>query len=131
MGVYPVKQLILVRKDLKMKKGKIAAQASHASVSALLNCCDKSDTGFSLEFSSFPIVKEWLQGSFAKVALAVNSEDELKACYEKAKEAGFPVSYIVDNGVTVFNGVKTPTCVGIGPAPSDKLDELFGHLQLL
>lgn len=91
----------------------------------------KSDAGFSLDFSEYPVVKEWLQGSFAKVALAVNSEEELKTCYKKAKEAGFPVSYIVDNGVTVFNGVKTPTCAGIGPALSDKLDELFGHLQLL
>ena len=131
MGVYPVKQLIVVRKDLKMKKGKIAAQACHASMGALLSVCDRTDTGISLDFSKNPIAKEWLEGSFAKIALAVNSEEELKKCFEKAKEAGFPVSYIVDNGTTVFNGIKTPTCVGIGPANSEDLDKIFGDLQLL
>lgn len=131
MGVYPVKQLIIVRKDLKMKKGKIAAQSCHASVGALMNACERSENGFSLEFSSHPVVYEWLNGSFAKIALAVNSEDELKECYERAKALGIPASFIVDNGVTVFHGNKTATCVGIGPARAEILDKEFGHLQLL
>lgn len=131
MGVYNVKQLIVIRKDLGMKKGKIAAQACHASMGALLKMCEISDDGVKLDFNENKAAKEWLQGSFAKVALAVNSEEELKRCYDLAEENGIPAAYIVDNGTTVFNGVKTATCVGIGPAESDKLDKLFGDLKLL
>lgn len=131
MGLYPVKQLIIIRKDLGMNKGKLAAQAAHASMGALLNTRSGAyDKKLVINFDDYPIVKEWLEGSFAKIALAVNSEEELLACVELAKEHGLLYSYIVDNGTTVFNGIHTPTCVGIGPEKSELLDELFGKLKL-
>lgn len=143
MGVYPVKQLIIIRKDLGMNKGKLAAQAAHASMGALLKAFTEISHGYestvnedgdrvfnSLYFMQHEIVDEWLKGSFAKIALAVNSDAELQACVELAKEHDLLYSYIVDNGTTVFNGVPTPTCVGIGPARSEVLDELFSHLKL-
>lgn len=139
MGVYAVKQLIIIRKDLGMNKGKLAAQASHASMGALLKAFTKVSTGldengidkFVLVYpTENKVVDEWLNGSFAKVALAVQSDEELKDCLELAKEHNLLYSYIVDNGTTVFNGVPTPTCVGIGPAESEVLDKLFGHLKL-
>lgn len=141
MGVYPVKQLIIIRKDLGMNKGKLAAQAAHASMGALLKSAYHSNVSSASDERDFdqvliinlednPTVKAWLEGSFAKIALAVNSEEELEACREIAKNHGLRYSYIVDNGTTVFNGVPTPTCVGIGPAKSEILDELFSHLKL-
>jgi PTH2 family peptidyl-tRNA hydrolase len=139
MGLYPVKQLIIIRKDLGMNKGKLAAQAAHASMGALLSAftdmtddfhASDGDDFIRLYHSDNEVLNEWLDGSFAKIALAVNSEDELKACLELAKEHNLLYSYIVDNGTTVFNGVPTPTCVGIGPAKSEVLDVLFNHLKL-
>ena len=139
MGVYAVKQLIIIRKDLGMNKGKLAAQAAHASMGALLKAfTDMTDDLHASDGEDFirvycsdsEVLNEWLDGSFAKIALAVNSEAELQACVELAKEHNLLYSYIVDNGTTVFNGVPTPTCVGIGPAKSEVLDALFSNLKL-
>ena len=130
MGVYAVKQLIIIRKDLGMNKGKLAAHAAHASMGALLKAFEEDKNGRELNYENYPDVKEWLQGSFAKVTLAVNSEAELEAVAALAKEHNLLYSYIVDNGTTVFNGVPTPTCVGIGPAKSEVLDALFSNLKL-
>lgn len=130
MGVYNVKQLIIIRKDLGMNKGKLAAQASHASLGALLSVAQRNEDAVVIDCTQDPATNAWLKGAFAKIALAVNSEAELEQCYALAKEHGLPCAYIVDNGTTVFNGVKTPTCVGIGPADSEKLDALFSHLRL-
>lgn len=130
MGVYAVKQLIIIRKDLGMNKGKLAAQAAHASLGALLKMATVE--GHNINFDCFQNMDldAWLKGSFAKVVLAVRSEEELQECYKIAKENGFPCAYIEDNGTTVFNGVKTATCLGIGPVESKQLDALFGHLSL-
>lgn len=138
MGVYAVKQLIIIRKDLGMNKGKLAAQASHASMGALLKAFNTKrldedhiiSMDISFAWGKNQVVSEWLQGSFAKVVLAVNSEAELEAVAALAKEHNLLYSYIVDNGTTVFNGVPTPTCVGIGPAKSEVLDALFSNLKL-
>jgi PTH2 family peptidyl-tRNA hydrolase len=134
MGVYAVKQLIIMRKDLGMHKGKLAAQASHASLGAFLKTTyNVQDENGNITAKGIPlsgIVNEWLSGSFAKVVLAVHSEEELKSCYDLAVEKGFPAAYIVDNGTTVFHNVKTPTCVGIGPCRSEDLDACFSNLKL-
>ena len=131
MGFYEVKQLIIVRRDLSMKKGKIAAQACHASMGALLSMATKMEQELVINFDTYPIARKWLYGDFAKVVLSVNSEEELRECYKIAQDNDLSCSFIVDNGTTVFNNVKTPTCVGIGPASSSQLDTLFGHLKLL
>lgn len=130
MGVYAVKQLIIIRKDLGMNKGKLAAQAAHASMGTIIPRKSIVDGVIHLDFNDRPEVIEWFTSSFAKIALAVNSEAELLECIKLAKEHNLLYSYIVDNGTTVFNGVPTPTCVGIGPAKSEVLDALFGNLKL-
>ena len=136
MGLYDVKQLIVARKDLKMKPGKLAAQASHASLGALFKTKQAEEIyrhpnqRIQINIRLDDEVGEWLNGSFAKVVLAVNSEEEFKEVFEKAKNANLPAVYIVDNGTTVFHGIPTPTCVGIGPAKKEILDELFGELKL-
>lgn len=134
MGAYSTKQYIVIRKDLKMPKGKIAAQACHASVGALKHCMNKitDETGKNIrwELEHTGVIEDWFDGSFAKVALAVNSEEELKEVYQRAIDNGLPAIYIIDNGTTVFDGVPTATCVGIGPERADILEPLFKDLKL-
>lgn len=114
------KQIILVRTDLKMRKGKIASQVAHASMAAIITDHIVAEKAY-----------EWLDDSFTKIVLAVNSEEELIGYYEEAKEAEYLCSLIQDNGDTVFNGVKTYTAVAIGPDTSDKIDLITGNLRLL
>lgn len=130
MGAYKTKQYIIARADLKMPAGKLAAQAAHASVGALLRCGTKDISMVSLEYANNPALRDWIEGDFAKVCLAVNSEEELRECYDIAKKHNFPCAFIVDNGTTVFHGQPTPTCVGIGPCYSEDIEPLFAHLKL-
>ena len=112
-----LKQLILVRADLKLPKGKAAAQAAHASVEAVLR-------------SDKQLVKDWRSEGMAKVVLKVADEKELLRMNQLAKDDGFVTATITDAGRTVV-APGTRTCVGIGPADEDKLDALFGGLKLL
>ena len=137
MGVYKIKQYILIRKDLEMPAGKLGAQAAHASVGTLMKCAVRTDNladffpnKFIKAYEFTEDADKWLNGDFAKVCLAVKNEEELKKYYEIAKENNLPCCYIEDNGTTVFNGVKTATCVGVGPAKSEILEPLFKKLQL-
>lgn len=114
-----LKQVIIIRHDLKMRAGKAIAQGAHASLKAVLENFDN------------PLVKEWLSGIFTKVCVRVNSEEELISVYEKAKEVGLIASLIEDQGLTEFHGVLTATCVAIGPAYSSDLEAITGDLRLL
>jgi PTH2 family peptidyl-tRNA hydrolase len=114
-----MKQVIVLRKDLNMRKGKMVAQGAHASMKA------------TLENLNHPDVKAWLAGAFTKIAVSVDSENELKQVYENAKEKGLICSLILDAGLTEFNGVPTYTAVAVGPAAKSKVDEITGHLKLL
>ena len=114
-----MKQIIILRKDLNMRKGKMVAQGAHASMKVTLeNLRDKR-------------VKEWLRGAFAKIAVSVDSEEELLDYYVKAKNMGFLVALIQDQGRTEFHNVLTNTAIAIGPDIPEKLDELTGKLKLL
>lgn len=112
------KQILVIRTDLKMRRGKEIAQGAHASMKATLENLDH------------PAVKEWLSGPFTKVAVAVSSEDELNEIVENANTAGIITAKIIDAGKTEFNNVPTFTCAAIGPADSDDLDKITGHLKL-
>lgn len=116
---YDFKQVIVMRKDLNMRKGKAVAQGAHASLAVVLRHLDH------------PYVKGWLAGRFAKIAVYVESEDELHEIHEKALEHGLLTEMIQDAGFTEFNGVPTYTCIAIGPAPVEEIDQVTGHLKLL
>jgi len=127
----PVKQVLVVRKDLNMRKGKIAAQAAHASLKVFLD--RKLRTPLSDEIFSFSLTEPmelWLKGSFTKVCLYVKSEDELEAVHKKALKAGIPTVMIVDSGKTEFHGALTKTVVAIGPDYCDKIDPITEGLKL-
>lgn len=132
------KQIIVMRKDLNMRKGKIAAQAAHASMAALLSHGWRAGTDvpggtlyFHLPLANQPAVKEWLGGAFTKICVYVNSEQELLDVVDAATDAGLICSLITDSGLTEFNGVPTKTCCAVGPAYPSELQPITGHLPLL
>lgn len=122
-----VKQVIVMRNDLNMRKGKMIAQGAHASLSFLTRRVQES--GGKVKFSKAE--DEWVQGSFAKVCVRVDSEEQLMEIFQKAKDAMLEVHLITDSGKTEFHGQPTKTCLAIGPDYSYKIDPVTGHLQLL
>jgi peptidyl-tRNA hydrolase, PTH2 family len=126
---YPNKQVIVIRKDLNMRKGKIVAQGAHASWAAVLSRA--AEIGGSLCIPLDADIGPWLQGLFTKVCSSVSSEAELQALYDKARAAGIPCAIIKDAGFTEFHGVPTLTAAAIGPAPVEQVDAITRHLPLL
>lgn len=124
-----VKQVIVMRHDLKMRRGKQIAQGAHASMSFLTRRLQSSGVLNLADFS--PSAQAWISGSFAKVCVRCNSEEELMAIYDKAVAMGLEVHLITDSGRTEFHGQPTRTCLAIGPDEASKIDQVTGHLELL
>ena len=106
-----------MRGDLKLPKGKLAAQCSHASVDATL----KSDK---------KIVDLWKREGAKKVVLKVKDEKELFYYKELAEGIGLKTALITDAGHTVLEP-GTITCLGIGPDFEDKIDKVSGKLRMM
>ena len=122
------KQVIILRKDLNMRKGKLVAQGAHASMGAILSLCKQDGDKLVLEMDER--VKPWLTGRFKKICVYVNSEEELLQIYNTALTKGLVCTIIKDSGLTEFNGVPTLTAVAVGPDREDKIDEVTKHLPL-
>jgi PTH2 family peptidyl-tRNA hydrolase len=118
------KQTIVMRHDLNMRLGKKIAQGSHASM-AWLSHLVQENRSLSEE------QKAWMEGSFKKICVRVDSEAELLDIYNKAKEKGLEAHLICDSGLTEFHGIPTNTCCAIGPNLDVSIDEITGHLKLL
>lgn len=136
MSALDYKQIIVLRKDLNMRKGKMVAQGAHASLGVLLKggvfggqVTDQD--GGSLTLNLTPGMRAWLEGRFTKICVSVGSEAELIAIHDKALASGLPAVLIKDAGLTEFGGVPTFTAVAIGPDHKDKIDPVTGHLPLL
>ena len=131
-----MKQVIVVRKDLNMRKGKIAAQVAHASLGVVVNLLhdrpkERKGTGYYLG-GSIPIeVYEWLQGPFTKIVVSCDSEEELVGLHEAAKKNGLLTCLITDAGKTEFNNIPTKTTCAIGPGKVQDINKITGHLPLL
>lgn len=114
------KQVIVLRVDLKMTKGKIAAQVGHAAVSAAEEARRHRPDWWSA----------WLNEGQCKIVVKAQSEQELLEIERKAKELKLPTALISDRGLTQLPP-NTITCLGIGPAPSNEVDKITGKLNLL
>jgi PTH2 family peptidyl-tRNA hydrolase len=128
-----VKQVILIRKDLKMRRGKEIAQGSHASmdflVAPLRAQLEAGKTGgFQIDLT--PAQLAWLTRGTAKVCLQVASEAELLAHHESALRAGLASHLILDSGRTEFGGTPTYTACAIGPDATERIDAVTGGLSL-
>jgi len=120
MSEFRYKQVIVFRSDLKLSKGKAAVQAGHAAVSAAEEARKRRREWF----------EGWVEEGQCKIAVKVKNEKELSGLESVAKELGLPCALIVDRGLTEIPP-GTVTCLGIGPAPADKLDRLTGSFPLL
>lgn len=112
-----LKQVILVRQDLKMPQGKLSVQVAHASVEAMLK-------------SSKIKLNNWKSKGYKKVVLKVKDEKELLEYQKLAKKSKLTTALIRDAGKT-FLKPGTITCLGIGPDNEEKIDKVTGNLKIL
>ena len=124
-----VKQVIVWRKELSVRKGKMMVQAAHAAMKVLLDCGHFE--GSNCIISMTPAMKAWLSGNFKKVAVYAPDEAALRALYAQAQAAGLPCAMVIDAGLTEFKNQPTLTCIAIGPALSEEVDMITGDLPLL
>ena len=117
---FSFKQVIIVRTNIKMTKGKIAAQVGHAAVSASEYARKNRPEWWS----------PWIREGQCKIVVKAKSEYELLELERKARNAGLPTALITDRGLTELPP-ETMTCLGVGPAPSDKVDIITGNLSLM
>ena len=113
------KMILVVRNDLKMGKGKVAAQCSHAAVSAYKQTLRRNPE----------LLKQWEYCGQPKVVVKAPDEDTLMDLLRHAKEVGLPVSIIQDAGRTQI-APGSRTVLGVGPGPADLVDKVTGHLKL-
>lgn len=110
-----LKQVIVIRKDLGLKKGKLAAQVAHAAVLASKKSHLKED---------------WEREGQKKVIVECENLEELFSLYQSALAEKLPVALVEDAGLTqIERGTKT--CVGIGPEKEEKIDKITGNLKLV
>ena len=128
-----VKQVIIIRKDLKnkdghkIKTGKLIAQGAHASLKVFLDDgLNLTNTSKIVEIADF--MADWMRAGFTKIVLACESEEELLKYYDEAQRNKLPSSLIRDAARTEFEE-PTFTCIAIGPGPSKKIDKIVGHLK--
>lgn len=147
-----IKQVIVIRKDLGMSKGKACSQAAHASLGAIISPdnyiidgepCPRGEYHFHDEVVIAGVVenrslvthmiddavKGWLEGSFAKVCLSVNSEEELINLSILCKNKNIRSFLVKDEGRTQLKG-PSYTCIAIGPDYSKNINEITSSLKL-
>ena len=120
MQEFQFKQVIAVRRDVEMRKGKVAVQVAHAAVSA----AEEARKRFTEWWEA------WLREGQCKVAVRVDSLEEILQLERRTRELRLPFALITDRGLTQIDP-GTTTCLGIGPAPSSLVDTLTGSLSLL
>lgn len=113
------KMILVVRNDLKMGKGKVAAQCSHAAVAAYKQVQRRNPE----------LLKQWEYCGQPKVVVKAPDEDTLINLLGQAREVGLTVSLIQDAGRTQI-APGSRTVLGVGPGPADLIDRVTGDLKL-
>jgi PTH2 family peptidyl-tRNA hydrolase len=129
-GERPVKQVIIIRRDLHMGRGKEIAQGAHASWAWMSRRMEI------IEFDEYtgvvmltPAEREWMTGKFTKIGLQVPGLDELMELQEQAEAAHLEAHLITDSGLTEFKGIQTITALAIGPDYADLIDPVTKELK--
>ena len=117
--IFHYKQAVVIRQDLKMSKGKTAAQVAHAAVSSFIATADQRPAWGAT----------WLKEGQKKVVLKVKSLEDLLEIKKRIDIAHIPNALISDAGLTELEP-GTVTCLGIGPAPNALIDKVTGGLKL-
>jgi len=118
-GSLEYKLVIVIRDDLDMSGGKLAAQVAHAAVTCALEAKARKTKWFS----------EWYREGQRKVVLRARDVEHLRDLSTKARKTGLPNALITDAGYTELPP-NTTTCLGIGPAPENEIDKITGSLPL-
>jgi len=125
------KQVIVVRTDLNMRKGKMCSQVAHASMKFLIDN-NEAERGDEIIVKLSPDEACWLlSGSFTKIVAGVDSEEALENLIFQANMADVEVHSIIDSGKTEFDGHPTLTCAAFGPCNAKELDKITGNLKLI
>lgn len=124
-----LKQVIVVRRDLRMRQGKACSQSSHASGEFMRQALLAVIDGKSHDLSDIEI--EWMRSGMTKITLRTDSPEQFEAIRDQAIAKGLKVHVITDSGRTEFHGVPTITALAIGPDLSSKIDTVTGELKLL
>ena len=117
---FKYKQVIAVRTDLGMSRGKMAVQVAHGAVSAAERT----------RVAKQDIWKSWMREGQKKVAVKVQSEEELTDLMREAVNQSLTYSIIRDAGMTELPP-GTVTVIAIGPAKADEINKVTGNLKLL
>ena len=132
------KQVIVFRKDLKVRKGKYGAQVAHASLKVILNMMTLEIDIYersqykkrTLTYAKDSPIDQWINGTFTKIMVSCKNEEELLSLYAQAQEANIPCALIRDAGKTEFKK-PTNTCLAIGPGNDDEINKITDNLPLL
>lgn len=124
-----LKQVIVIRRDLKMRQGKAVSQGAHASGEFMREQLLRAyDGGF---INLTPIEVEWMRDGMAKITVRTDSEEQFFEIKAKAERIGLKVRVIRDSGRTEFKNIPTITALAIGPDRADVIDTVTGKLDLL
>ena len=131
-----MKQVIVMRTDLNMRKGKMIAQGAHAAMLFLIDGASLSRGDFGGGAPVFHKVisddaGDWIENAFTKVCVRAESEEELLDIAAQAKAAGIECHVVTDSGRTEFGGTPTKTCLALGPDKEERIDAITGDLKLL
>lgn len=128
------KQVIVIRKDLKMRKGKIVAQGGHSILKVFTDRGSIITNDAGKRVLCIPLtddMEEWMTGIHTKIVCSVDSLEELIELFDLARKLDIPCSLIQDAGLTEFKGVPTYTAIAIGPAKNEDVDKVTKGLPLL
>jgi peptidyl-tRNA hydrolase, PTH2 family len=117
LEIERLKQVIVVNESLKLPRGKLSAQVAHAAVLAFINAAPRAQNA-------------WLESGMPKVVVDGASESELVDLAQRVSEGGLPFALIRDAGRTVVP-TGTVTCLGIGPAREDDINQFTGKMKLV
>lgn len=127
-----IKQVIVIRRDLRMRRGKEIAQGAHASsawlTAAVAAALDRSTGAAAVTLD--PVAHVWMTSSLRKVTLQIHTEEDIVALHEAALALGLRSHLITDSGRTEFDGVPTITALAIGPDLAAIIDEVTGDLPI-
>lgn len=130
------KQVLVIRKDLNMRKGKMVSQGAHSAVKSIFDLMhqinfNKDHTTFTITINHNDPLYHWLTGIFTKIVCGCDSEEELLSLQNDAENHKIANALIQDSGLTEFHGIPTYTALAIGPDEVSTINKITGHLKLL
>ena len=132
-GLNDIKMVFVVRKDLNMRKGKLAAQVAHGCLNSFIEQTksDTIDNEYTLSPSTNNKITNWLENNYTKIVLQCDNLEELEKIYNMCKETKVYCYKVYDLGFTEFHNKETLTCIAIGPDYSDKINSITENLKLM